>query len=249
MTGWLRVYWSKVVSGLAITAVAGVTGVVSYTHIYRLTLALHQTVMVARLMPFGVDGLIVVGSVVLMQSAGGQRWLGWVGVGPGVAISLLPTWSPASDTAGWQPPGPVSRPSRSAWPRSCWNAGSRRRRASQRALTHSRRLPRPTPRVRHWPRCGPRSRPGTRCRGGSSKRGLASPARRRPECASWLAATGTPAERGEAAPPPVAWTPASGHAGCATQTSRAAGGSENAPVTVTGGGGVLRWVSGPERGG
>jgi hypothetical protein len=60
---WLRAYWPKVVSGLAITAVAAVTGRISYTHIYNLTLALHQPVMVARLMPFGVDGLIVVGSL------------------------------------------------------------------------------------------------------------------------------------------------------------------------------------------
>jgi len=86
---WLRTHWSKVVSGLALAAVAGVAGVISYMHIYRLTLALHQPVMVARLMPIAVDGLVVVGSVVLLQSAPGQRWLGWVGVGPGVAISLF----------------------------------------------------------------------------------------------------------------------------------------------------------------
>jgi Protein of unknown function (DUF2637) len=123
VTGWLRVYWSKVVSGLAITAVAGVTGVVSFTHIYRLTLALHQTVMVARLMPSGVDGLIVVGSVVLMQSAGGQRWLGWVGVGPGVAISLFANVE-SGIRYGWLAAAWAGiRPSRSAWPRSCWNAG------------------------------------------------------------------------------------------------------------------------------
>jgi hypothetical protein len=89
MTAWLRTYWSKIVSGVALAAVAGVAGVISYTHIYRLTLALHQPVMVARLMPIAVDGLVVVGSVVLLQSAPGQRWLGWVGVGPGVSISLF----------------------------------------------------------------------------------------------------------------------------------------------------------------
>ncbi len=86
---WLRAYWPKVVSGLALAAVAAVAGVISYTHIYRLTLALHQPAMVARLMPIAVDGLVVVGSVVLLQSAPGQRWLGWVGVGPGVAISVF----------------------------------------------------------------------------------------------------------------------------------------------------------------
>jgi hypothetical protein len=45
--------------------------------------------MAARLMPFGVDGLIVTGSVVLLQSVPGQRWLGWLGLGPGGAISLF----------------------------------------------------------------------------------------------------------------------------------------------------------------
>jgi len=36
-------------------------------------------------MPFAIDGLITVGSVVLLQ--GGR--LGWLGIGPGVAISLF----------------------------------------------------------------------------------------------------------------------------------------------------------------
>lgn len=75
----------KVVSGAAILAVAAMAGLISYTHIENLSLALHQPVMVARLMPFGVDGLITVGSVVLLQ--GGR--LGWLGIGPGVLISLF----------------------------------------------------------------------------------------------------------------------------------------------------------------
>jgi len=83
---WLRAHWSELVSGLALAAVAGVAGVISYSHIYRLTLALHQPVLVARLMPIAVDGLVVVGSVVLLQSGG---WLGWLGLGPGVVISLF----------------------------------------------------------------------------------------------------------------------------------------------------------------
>jgi hypothetical protein len=81
--------WPKVASGAAILAVAAVAGLISYSHIYELTVALHQTVMVARLMPFGVDGLIMIGSVVLLQADAGQRWLSWLGVGPGVAISLF----------------------------------------------------------------------------------------------------------------------------------------------------------------
>jgi hypothetical protein len=75
----------RVISGLAILAVAVVAGLISYIHIYELSLALHQPRLVARLMPFGVDGLITVGSVVLLQ--GGL--LGWLGIGPGVAISLF----------------------------------------------------------------------------------------------------------------------------------------------------------------
>ena len=86
---WLRRYLPRIVSGLALAAVAAVTGRISYIHIYDLTLSLHQPEIVARLMPFGVDGLIVVGSVVLLQPPPGQRWLGWVCVGPGAAISLF----------------------------------------------------------------------------------------------------------------------------------------------------------------
>lgn len=86
---WLRQWWTRLIAGLALAVVDVVTGVISYTHIYRLTLALHQPEMVARLMPFGVDGLIVVGSVVLLQAAPGQAWLGWIGIGPGAAASLF----------------------------------------------------------------------------------------------------------------------------------------------------------------
>jgi Protein of unknown function (DUF2637) len=89
VTGWLRAIWSRLVAGLAITAVAVVTGVVSYIHIEHLTVELHQPALIAHLMPIGVDGLIVAGSVVLLQPGAGQRWLGWTGVGPGVVISLF----------------------------------------------------------------------------------------------------------------------------------------------------------------
>jgi hypothetical protein len=78
--------WSRLASGAAILAVASVAGLISYTHIYDLTLALHQSVLAARLMPVAIDGLILMGSVVLLQS--GSR-LGWLGVGPGVALSLF----------------------------------------------------------------------------------------------------------------------------------------------------------------
>jgi hypothetical protein len=105
LTTWVRAWWSRLTAGLALVVVASVTGVISYTHVYDLTVSLHQPVMVARLMPFGVDGLIVVGSVVLLQAAPGQSGLGWLGVIPGVAASLFANvesglrWGPLA--AGW----------------------------------------------------------------------------------------------------------------------------------------------------
>jgi hypothetical protein len=105
VTAWLRAWWSRLTAGLALLVVASVTEVISYTHVYDLTVSLHQPAMVARLMPFGVDGLIVVGSVVLLQAAPGQTWLGWLGIVPGVAASLFANvesglrWGPLA--AGW----------------------------------------------------------------------------------------------------------------------------------------------------
>lgn len=71
--------------GVAIGTVSLVAGVMSYAHIYGLSLTLHQPPLVALLMPFGIDGLIVVGSVVLLDG----NALGWLGIGSGVVISLF----------------------------------------------------------------------------------------------------------------------------------------------------------------
>src|SRR5262250_3045653 len=73
---WLRAWWSRIIAGLAFAAVATVTGRISYIHIKALSLALHQSPDVAQIMPFGVDGLIVVGSVALLQPPEGQPWPG-----------------------------------------------------------------------------------------------------------------------------------------------------------------------------
>lgn len=90
MMTWLRLHGPRLVAGLALLTVATVTGVISYTHIYELTLALHQHEMAARLWAFGIDGLIVAGSIVLLQAVESQAWwLGWLGVGPGVALSVF----------------------------------------------------------------------------------------------------------------------------------------------------------------
>ena len=88
----LREWVPALVAGLTLATVAGVTGRISYLHIKALTLALHQAPQVAQIMPFGVDGLIVVGSVVLLQPPKDQPWLGWIGIGPGVAASVFANW-------------------------------------------------------------------------------------------------------------------------------------------------------------
>lgn len=93
---WFRASWSRIVAGTAFAVVAGVTGRISYMHIEALTLAMHQPRVVAQLMPFGVDGLIVVGSMALLDAAPGQENVGWLCVGPGAAASLF-----ANVESGW----------------------------------------------------------------------------------------------------------------------------------------------------
>lgn len=88
-TGWLGTWWTRLIAGLALGAVAIATGVISYRHIYALSIALYQPPIVARLQPVGIDGLIVVGSVVLLQATPNHPHLGWFGVVPGVAASLF----------------------------------------------------------------------------------------------------------------------------------------------------------------
>lgn len=86
---WLRAHWARIAAGAAFAVVAGVTGYISYTHIRDLTVALGQPESVARVMPIGIDGLIVVGSIALLQAAPGQEYLGWLCIGPGAAASLF----------------------------------------------------------------------------------------------------------------------------------------------------------------
>lgn len=86
---WLRSQWSRLTAGIALTAVAAATGVISYRHIYELSIVLYQPPMVARLMPVGIDGLIVIGSVVLLQATPDHPYLGWFGVAPGIGVSVF----------------------------------------------------------------------------------------------------------------------------------------------------------------
>lgn len=83
---------ASLTAGLALAAVTGVTGFISYTHICALTLVLHQSWQTAHLMPLAVDGQIVVGSVVLLVAQGRTAWWGWLGIVPGLGESLFANW-------------------------------------------------------------------------------------------------------------------------------------------------------------
>ena len=89
---WLHEHGAALTAGLALATVTAVTGEISYTHICALTLVLHQSWQTAHLMPFAVDGQIVVGSVVLLVARGRTAWWGWLGIVPGLAESLFANW-------------------------------------------------------------------------------------------------------------------------------------------------------------
>jgi hypothetical protein len=78
--------WARTACGLAISTVAVAAGWISYSHIYELTIALGGSRSTARLMPFSVDGMITVGSVVLLPDGG---LLGWAAIIPGTVISVF----------------------------------------------------------------------------------------------------------------------------------------------------------------
>lgn len=96
VAGWIAANWPRLFAALAVAVVAVVTGIVSYGHIDWLTLRLGGSPLVGHLMPFGVDGQIIVGSVVLLAARGNQARWGWLGIVPGLAESVF-----ANCMAGW----------------------------------------------------------------------------------------------------------------------------------------------------
>jgi hypothetical protein len=89
---WLREHASDAAVGIALAVVVASTGFVSYTHICALTLAVGQSWKTAHLMPFAIDGQIVIGSFVVTRLAGRPRWWGLAGILPGLAESLYANW-------------------------------------------------------------------------------------------------------------------------------------------------------------
>lgn len=64
---------ARILTGLAVLAVAVIAAIVSYTHVESLGLANGYSTDTARLLPFSIDGLIVAASMVLLTEARAQR--------------------------------------------------------------------------------------------------------------------------------------------------------------------------------
>lgn len=98
---WLRARASSLTIGWSLAIVAATTGFVSYTHISALTAHLGQSWKTAHLYPLFIDGQIVIGSIYFMTRDGKRRWLGLLGIVPGVAESLYANWESISVSGSW----------------------------------------------------------------------------------------------------------------------------------------------------
>lgn len=161
-----------------VSGVAAIAAIVSQSHIYDLGRAHGGSGVAARLLPLSVDMLILVGELMLLHEADakgrrfGLRWLlVWSGIPATLAANVAygaqfgvlgaliwgwPAYSFILARAAWWPsssgpPWPGKTPGRQVtgplsalppWPMTA---------------ARFRRLSRPTPKVRRWPRCGPRS--------------------------------------------------------------------------------------------
>jgi hypothetical protein len=96
----LRERASAMAVGLSLATVSLATGFISYTHISALTQVYWQNWKTAHLMPLAVDGQIVIGSVYFMETEGRKRFLGLIGVVPGIAESLYANWQSVAPPHG-----------------------------------------------------------------------------------------------------------------------------------------------------
>jgi hypothetical protein len=97
----LRARSSSLAIGWSLATVAVTTGFVSYTHITALTLDMGQSWKNSHLYPLFIDGQIVIGSIYFMTRDGKRRWLGLLGIVPGVLESLFANWQSSNVTGSW----------------------------------------------------------------------------------------------------------------------------------------------------
>ena len=88
--------FARVLTGLAVFAVAVIAGIVSYSHIQALALAHGYTPGTARLLPLSVDGLVLASALVLLVEARAQRPAPrlartglWIAIGATLAANIL----------------------------------------------------------------------------------------------------------------------------------------------------------------
>jgi hypothetical protein len=101
----------RLTAALSVLGVAAIAAVVSYTHIYDLAVAHHESGTAARLLPVSVDGLIVSASMTLLDAARKRLdaplvayLMLWLGVGATVAANIafgLPYGRLAAIVAAW----------------------------------------------------------------------------------------------------------------------------------------------------
>ena len=92
---------------LATTAVAGIAAIASYSHMRTVALDYGQSPLIATLLPFSVDGLVLVGAVAIGDGRE-HTWSAWAAFWTGVGASI------AANVLAAQP-NPVARII-SAWP-------------------------------------------------------------------------------------------------------------------------------------
>jgi predicted lipid-binding transport protein (Tim44 family) len=101
----------RLTAAVSVLGVAAIAAVVSYTHIYDLAVAHHESGTAARLLPVSVDGLIVSASMTLLDAARKRLdappvayLMLWLGVGATVAANVafgLPYGRLAAVVAAW----------------------------------------------------------------------------------------------------------------------------------------------------
>jgi hypothetical protein len=90
--------WRRIGYVVSFLAVAGVAAYVSFGHIYEVTVLAHQPLMLARVMPLSVDGLMLIATLAMAEDKAASRhprgWARfgfWFGAGVSTAANVAAT--------------------------------------------------------------------------------------------------------------------------------------------------------------